>query len=62
VLIQEGAIVVVEVNPRLTTSYAGLRRATECNPARLVVDMIYNKKFSWPWMLARNVVQISVNE
>ncbi len=31
--------VVVEVNPRLTTAYAGLRDALEINPARLVLDL-----------------------
>jgi len=31
--------VVVEVNPRLTTSYAGLRRAIGLNPAQLVLDL-----------------------
>jgi tyramine---L-glutamate ligase len=31
--------IVLEVNPRLTTSYAGLHRATGINPARLVLDL-----------------------
>lgn len=31
--------VVVEVNPRLTTAYAGLRAALGINPARLVLDL-----------------------
>jgi predicted ATP-grasp superfamily ATP-dependent carboligase len=31
--------VVLEVNPRLTTSYAGLRRAIGVNPARLVLEL-----------------------
>lgn len=30
---------VLEVNPRLTTSYAGLRRAIGINPARLVLEL-----------------------
>jgi predicted ATP-grasp superfamily ATP-dependent carboligase len=30
---------VLEVNPRLTTSYAGLRRALRLNPAALVLDL-----------------------
>lgn len=34
-----GGPVVVEVNPRLTTSYAGLRRAVGLNPAKLVLDL-----------------------
>jgi len=62
VLIRDGEIVVVEVNPRLTTSYAGLARATGCNPARLVVDMLYNEHFSWFSMFERNVVEINLDE
>ena len=31
--------IVIEVNPRLTTSYAGLRRAIGINPAQLVLDL-----------------------
>ena len=32
--------VVLEINPRLTTSYAGLRRAVGLNPAGLVLDLL----------------------
>ncbi len=35
----ENGPVVVEVNPRLTTSYAGLRRAIGLNPAELVLGL-----------------------
>jgi predicted ATP-grasp superfamily ATP-dependent carboligase len=31
--------IVVEINPRLTTSYAGLRRALGINAAELVLDL-----------------------
>jgi len=62
VLIQDDKIIVVEVNPRLTTSYVGLRRATGCNPARMVVEMFYNKNFSWPRINTRNVVEILLDE
>lgn len=34
--------VVMEVNPRLTTSYAGLPAALGMNPARLVLDLLRN--------------------
>lgn len=33
-------IVVLEVNPRMTTSFAGLRAAIRRNPAQLVLDML----------------------
>ena len=32
--------VILEINPRLTTSYAGLRSATGENPAALVLDLL----------------------
>jgi predicted ATP-grasp superfamily ATP-dependent carboligase len=35
--------VVLEINPRLTTSYAGLRRAVGVNPAGLVLDLLNRK-------------------
>jgi predicted ATP-grasp superfamily ATP-dependent carboligase len=40
VFVETGAgPVVIEVNPRLTTSYAGLHRALGINPARLVLEL-----------------------
>jgi predicted ATP-grasp superfamily ATP-dependent carboligase len=35
----ERGLHVLEINPRLTTSYAGLRRSTGLNPAKLVLDL-----------------------
>lgn len=32
--------VVMEVNPRLTTSYIGLRKAVNCNPAQAIIDAV----------------------
>src|SRR5262245_39294000 len=32
--------IVAEINPRLTTSYAGLGDALDCNPAALVLDLL----------------------
>lgn len=62
VLVDEKQIHVLEVNPRLTTSYAGLHRAIGCNPARLVVDLLYNGGFRSPLDIARNTVEIRLNE
>jgi len=42
ILISANGPVVLEVNPRLTLSYAGLRAALGINPAELVVRMIGN--------------------
>jgi len=41
-------IYVLEINPRLTTSYAGLRQALNMNPARLILDCILNDRFRMP--------------
>ena len=44
-LVQSGSQrVVMEVNPRLTTSYAGLRQALGCNTAALVLDLLDDAK------------------
>jgi len=41
VIIDEaGALSVVEINPRLTTSYIGLREAIGCNPAERIIETI----------------------
>lgn len=55
-------LTVLEINPRLTTSYVGLRRAMACNPARLALDMFYNDAFELPQTMARNIVEISLDE
>jgi len=62
VLVGEGQIFVLEVNPRLTTSYAGLHRAMGSNPARLIVDLIYNGGFRPPPVIERNIVEVRLNE
>jgi predicted ATP-grasp superfamily ATP-dependent carboligase len=43
ILTKEGAMV-LEINPRLTTSYLGLRRVINFNPAEAIVDAIIGKK------------------
>ncbi|MEQ1600402.1 MAG: ATP-grasp domain-containing protein [Methylophilaceae bacterium] len=53
-------IYVLEINPRLTTSYVGLRAAMDYNPANLILDLFYNAHFQLPTNLARNVVEISI--
>jgi predicted ATP-grasp superfamily ATP-dependent carboligase len=48
VLAEDGPVV-VEINPRLTTSYVGLGAALDCNPAALVLDLVDAKRpFSPP--------------
>ena len=62
VLIGKEQIFVLEINPRLTTSYAGLHRAMGSNPARLIVDLIYNGGFRPPPIIERNIVEVRLNE
>lgn len=52
-------IVVVEINPRLTTSYAGLAQATGQNPAALIINTLTKTDFKWP-TLQRHLVDIHV--
>ncbi len=61
-IVAKTGLTVLEINPRLTTSYVGLRRAMSCNPARLALDMFYNDTFELPLTMARDVVEISLDE
>lgn len=52
-------IYVLEINPRLTTSYVGLSEAIGHNPAKIVLESIKDSKFKMP-LLQRNVVEITL--
>jgi len=52
-------IYVIEINPRLTTSYVGLEQAIDYNPAQLIMDCVLSDKFSMP-NLARKQVFIQL--
>ncbi len=43
--------VVMEINPRLTTSYIGLREVTAFNPAQAIVDVILRQKLPKAFLL-----------
>jgi tyramine---L-glutamate ligase len=53
--------VVLDVNARLTTSYAGLRAALACNPAALVLDVIHNGRLPARAPHARRALRIAVD-
>lgn len=64
VICNEQGLHVVEINPRLTTSYVGLRRSINCNPARLILDLLYNDGFDgtgfrMPEHMSRQVVEVT---
>ncbi|MCG8123681.1 MAG: ATP-grasp domain-containing protein [Candidatus Thiodiazotropha taylori] len=51
---------VLEINPRLTTSYVGLRESTGINPAALVFDLLQNKQPLVEDMLNASVVDVNL--
>lgn len=66
---ENNRIYVLEINPRLTTSYVGLHEALNYNPAKLMLDCVLNDKFEMPSFtkssiagnsLAQNRVEISL--
>lgn len=66
VIIHDDGISVLEINPRLTTSYVGLHRAMGHNPAGLLLDLLYNARFSsaefqMPDSMQCNVVEVSLD-
>lgn len=44
-IIAEQGPLVLEINPRLTTAYAGLRQSLDYNPAKLIISVIQNGQF-----------------
>ena len=62
VIVSGDEVIVLEINPRLTTSYVGLHRAIGGNPAGLVLDLLYNGRWSEPDRLQRNVVEVRVDD
>ncbi len=59
VIVDNDDIYVVEINPRLTTSYVGLREAIGVNPAELIINTLTQPNFEWP-LLQQNKVKIHV--
>ena len=59
-------ILVVEVNPRLTTSFVGLKEATSINIAELCMNIKLSKSFNWQsyaWpALTNNIVNVDIRK
>lgn len=66
VIINDEDIYVVEINPRITTSYIGLRESLNYNPAKLLLDLVGSGSLAPTFRLPENMtaktVEISVNE
>lgn len=59
-LITPSGPVVLEVNPRLTTSYAGLHEALGVNPAQLVLDLLSKRELATLPVLGRRAVAVDL--
>ena len=59
-IVHQGEFFVLEVNPRLTTSYVALHQACGCNPAQMLLDLFYNEAFRMP-AIVHHKVGISLN-
>ncbi len=59
VIVDGDKVIVVEINPRLTTTYAGMRESIGANPAELIINTLTQPDFVWP-ALQKNLVSIDV--
>lgn len=59
-IVDDESLYVVEINPRLTTSYVALYLACGVNPARMLTDLFYNECFDFP-AIAYHSVDISLD-
>jgi len=64
VIMNEDIIYVVEVNPRITSSYIALHESLNVNPAKLILDLAddENSTFKLPENMAANKVLLNLNE
>ena len=59
VIVTNNDVLLVEINPRLTTAFVGLRQATGINVAEIVINTLTKAHLKWP-IIARNVVDVHV--
>ena len=59
VIVNDHSVYALEINPRLTTSYVGLREAAGANPAELIINTLTQADYQWP-KLQQNMVNIHV--
>jgi predicted ATP-grasp superfamily ATP-dependent carboligase len=56
VIVDGEEVIVVEINPRLTTSYVGLYEAIGRNPAELIINILTQPTFKWPKLQQNEVI------
>jgi predicted ATP-grasp superfamily ATP-dependent carboligase len=62
-MLTENGPLILEINPRLTTSYAGLRDAIETNPAGLLMDLLNTGKLpTFPTAYTGRPVEIDLGK
>lgn len=63
IILNGDQIFVVEINPRVTTTYIGLRDSLGLNPMRLLLDLVNanNSTFTLPSNIAHKAVEINLN-
>jgi tyramine---L-glutamate ligase len=59
VIVDGDETIVVEINPRLTTSYVALHESIGANPAELIINTLTKPRYKWP-KLQQNQVRIDV--
>lgn len=63
VVVNENKFIVVEINPRITTSYIALSQSLGSNPMRMILDLADKKKqaFTLPNKMLHQSVDLSLN-
>lgn len=56
---EQDKIFVIDINPRLSTSYVGLREAISANPAQLILDCVLRDNFKMP-TITKNKVDVLI--
>ena len=59
VIVNADEITILEINPRLTTSFAGLHESLGINPSKLILDVFFDPQFTMP-ALNNKSVEVSV--
>jgi len=59
-ILHQDKIFVIDINPRLTTSYIGLRQSLNHNPAELLFTMMEKGCSALPKQLQRQAIEVSV--